>query len=249
MPRKINENIDRIRVNACSDVLWYSRAQIAPHSHMGAQRRRYLIRLLCRTIGIDLETCTVISCQQRLHKMLHDIAAKIRRDIADTNLLTAAGHRVRVARDIRKECIVCTVRTKQLIRVHNLCILCKQKRTVEPRIGRLLLIGTLIELCRPHIAHAIGDSSTQPHELMTKLAAPRCQIRLCHGHGARQIPLPLHGIGMKIAQHIILYACSKGALCAFLRFGIMLRCKGRKNTVFQRLYIHTHTIVTNGERL
>ena len=198
MTRQVNEYINLIRMNPRGNFLRRILSQITPHSGMRTQCRRHLIRILCRTVHIDLEVRVVIRRQQRLHEMLQDIATKIRRNVANADLPVLIGRSICIARDICKQCAICAMRAEEFVRVHILRILCEQKRAVESHIGRLLIIGTFVVFRCLHIAHAIGNGGAQPHELMTEIRAPRRQILLCKFHRTRQIALSLYRIRMKI---------------------------------------------------
>ena len=148
-----------------------------------------------------------------------------------------------------EEITVGTMRPKEFLLVHILCILRQEEGTIQRRIRRLLLVGAAIELRRPHIPHPIGDGSTQPHELMAQCTAPRAQILLRESHRARQISLPLHSIGIEIAQHIVLPARSNGAFRDLLCRSILLRAEQSKHTAAQGLTVLIHTIVMMVDRL
>ena len=78
---------------------------------------------------------------------------------------------------------------------------------------------------------------------MAKTPAPLRDIFLCQCHGARQIALPLHGIGVQIADHIIRRPRAQGIRRIRFRFGIAMRFEQGKDTFLEFLDIHTHTIV------
>ena len=181
--------------------------------------------------------------------MLQYIAAKVRRDIADANFLMCMRRIVGIARHAVKEMRVAQMRAKEFLLIHSLRVLRQQNGTVERGILRLLLVGTTVELRRTHIPHAIGNCGAQTHKLVAQRCPARCDIVLRKHHRTRQIALPLHSVCVEIAEHIILCACGKCTSCTLLRLGIAFRRKCRKNTVFQRRKIHTHTIVISGRGL
>ena len=135
------------------------------------------------------------------------------------------------------------MRPKELLVIHILCILRQKEGTIQRRIGRLLLIGAAIVLRRPHIAHPIGNGGTQPHELMAQRIAARLQICLRESHRTRQIPLPLYGVGVEIAEHILRCAMRHGILRELLRRSILLCPKEGKESLPQSLTVLIDTIV------
>ena len=249
MTGKIDENIDLVFLNARGDLLRRSAAQIAPCRRMWTQRCRRLVRLRCQTVSVYIKMRAIVHRQHRLDKMQHHIAAKIRRNIPNADLLVPIGLPFRTVRNILKNFLIRAVGAEQFIHIRLLRILCEEERTVQRRIRRLFLIRAAIKLRRPHITHTIGDGSPQPHKRMPQRRAPRCKIRFCERHCPRQISLPLYGIGMEIAQHIVLHAGSKRRFCALLRLCALPRLERRKDARSYLLDVSTDSIVTDGRRL
>ena len=188
---------------------------------MRTQRLRHIIRFLRQTISIHRKGCTIIAEQQRLNKILHHIAAKIRREIAHTDPLV----RIRcmcIPGHIFEELVENAVRTKEFCRIDILRILCKEKGTIQCRIQRLLLIRSIIKCCRLRVPDTVGDGRPQLQKFLAHLRACCIEICLCEPHGMRQIPQTLDGIDVQITENIILRSAGNGCVCRLSRQLILL---------------------------
>ena len=105
MPREVDEDVDLILTDLPRDGTGLHALHVAPGRHLRAQLPAHIV-LRPVLIAVDIEHAAVVVHEQRIGEKRYDMAAEIRRDIADTQPCMAALTRVMVGPDTNQELAV-----------------------------------------------------------------------------------------------------------------------------------------------